>query len=138
MHQVNNWNVFAHQTTLQSLEIGGIFSFNFFFFYDNLNMCARMGTVFWNMTHLEKLPPTGLHANLLNQEIPFLDAFMINMGLCMSPQAMFAKFLIAIAFSEKIGDNPPRTDWYEEKWLKVSVANPKKQVFKHNLFFLKV
>lgn len=78
----------------------------------------RMGTVFWNMTFLEKLPVTGLHANLLNTEIFFLDAFMINMGLCMSPSIMFIKFLIAIAFSEKIGDNPPRMDWYEEKWLK--------------------
>jgi hypothetical protein len=78
-----------------------------------------MGTIFWNMTNLQVLPPTGMHANPPDKEMNFLDAFVHNMGLCMSPALMFNKLLIAIAFSEKIGDNPPDEDWYEEIWLKV-------------------
>lgn len=79
-----------------------------------------MGTMFWNMTQLDQLPETGMHANEVGQPVQFIDAHMYNMGLCMSPSVMFNKFLIALAFSEIIHDDPPDENWYEDKWLNVS------------------
>jgi hypothetical protein len=47
-----------------------------------------MGTIFWNMSSVEYLPFTGMHANEVGQQMKFVDAFMHNMGLCMSPGLM--------------------------------------------------
>ena len=65
----------------------------------------------------------------------YLDAYMHNMGLCMNPTTMLNKFLIAIAFSEYIGDSPPDEAWYEDAWL--NVCNNLKPFF-FFFFFLRI
>ena len=75
----------------------------------------RWGTVFWNMTALDALPVTGKHANV--DGMGFVDAYVHNMGLCMSERAMMNKFVIAVAMSKTIDDSPPDQRWYHDSWL---------------------
>ena len=77
---------------------------------------GRLGTIFWNMNKIDKIPPTGRHAVL--QVPPFISAYNHNFGFAVSPKVMYWKHLTALAFSQKIGDAMPNEDWYEEKWLK--------------------
>jgi hypothetical protein len=83
----------------------------------------RTGVVFWNMDGIDKLPdtfrqgePTDYWLNLLHG-IYTLDAFVHNLGFCVSEQAMFWKHLLALGFSQKIGDTQPNENWFEDKWL---------------------
>lgn len=46
-----------------------------------------------------------------------LNAFVNNLGFCISKKNMYWKHLTALAFGKIIGDSPPNEDWYEKKWL---------------------
>lgn len=59
---------------------------------------------------------------------------MHNMGLCMNPRAMLNKFLIALAFSQKIHDSPPDERWYKEVRSKFFILK-KKTNKKHSKYY---
>lgn len=74
----------------------------------------RIGTMFWNLKIVDKLPETGAQANI--GQVPIIiNTFVHNMGFCASPEVMRWKHLTAIAFSTIIGDAPPNEDWLD-KW----------------------
>lgn len=84
----------------------------------------RLGTIFWNMNKIDKIPPTGRHATPYELP-PFLNVYNHNFGFCVSNKIMYWKHMTAIGFAEKIKDSIPNEDWYEEKWLKWNDTNNK-------------
>ena len=79
---------------------------------------TRLASMFWKMEGLDKLPETGRHADPLMEFVNRLTAKVHNLGFSASVDTMYIKHLLALGFSQKIGDSPPNEDWYEEKWLK--------------------
>lgn len=75
----------------------------------------RASAVFWRMDELDKMPYTLRQGERL--PVYRLQSHVHNFGFCMSRQIMFWKHLLALAFSQKIGDGQPNEDWFEEKWL---------------------
>jgi hypothetical protein len=75
----------------------------------------RTGVVFWRMDDLDEMPPTLRQGERL--PVFRLSTHVHNFGFCMSKQTMFWKHLLALAFSQKIGDGQPDENWFEEKWL---------------------
>jgi hypothetical protein len=83
---------------------------------------GRLSTVFWNMKNLNKIPPTGRHAQTTgkyNQKhkmgMAYLQAHVHNLGFCFSDNVMYWKHMTAIGFSQKIGDSPPGEAWLD-RW----------------------
>lgn len=77
----------------------------------------RTGVVFWNITGLDRLPDTKRQGEPVYIKMETLDSFVHNFGFCLSEQAMFWKHLLALGFSQKIGDSQPNENWFEDKWL---------------------
>lgn len=75
---------------------------------------GRLSCVFWNLQNLDRIPQTGRHANIPN--IPFLNSYVYNLGFCVSDKTMFMKHVLAIGFSQKIGDSLPNYGWLDNKW----------------------
>ncbi|MEO5374222.1 MAG: hypothetical protein H7840_08070 [Alphaproteobacteria bacterium] len=89
-------------------------------------MRSRSATVFWNLHHVDQMPPTARAAEPLNQPLPELTAITHNFGFCISWNAMFWKHVLALAFSAAIGDSIPAEDWLVETWTKWDpIANNK-------------
>ena len=76
----------------------------------------RPGVLFWNMHHVDQLPPTGRQADAPGWVQ--LSASVHNMGFAVSEKVMRWKHLTAMAFSAKINDSLPNESWLEEKWMK--------------------
>jgi len=79
----------------------------------------RPGAVFYNLELLEDgLPETQKNPLPKDSGVPiqWLDAFVFNLGFCVSEETMFAKHLTAISFSAVIKDSKPNPDWFEDKW----------------------
>lgn len=73
----------------------------------------RSGAMFWNMRHLDQLPPTGRGGDASRKST---QAFIHNMGFAFGDTTMYWKHMTALAFSRKIGDAQPNEGWYD-KWL---------------------
>lgn len=41
----------------------------------------------------------------------------LNYGFCFSPELMYYKHLLALGFSNQIGDSVPSETWYKDKWF---------------------
>lgn len=76
----------------------------------------RFASMLWNLKNLDKMPPTGRHAN--SEDLKKIDAFVHNFGFAVSEKTMYWKHMTALGFYQEINDSPPNEDWYEEKWLK--------------------
>jgi len=74
----------------------------------------RMCTVFWDMKNLDKLPETGRQGNSFGMAA--IDAYTHNFGFCFNEKTMYWKHLLALGFSQKIGDSMPDELWYD-RWL---------------------
>lgn len=79
----------------------------------------RLGSVFWDMRKLSKVPKTHKHAQVIkpSKKPDFLKAYVHDFGFCVSEKSMYWKHLIAIGISQAIADSPPNEDWYEDVWL---------------------
>lgn len=86
---------------------------------------GRLSCVFWNLKILEKIPPTGKHANISG--IGFMNAYVHNMGFCMSEKNMYWKHLLSIGFSQAIKDSEPNELWYD-KWKNWSLSSGNKDL----------
>jgi len=78
----------------------------------------RPGAVFYDLEKMEGLPETQKNPLPLNASFPtqWLDAFVYNLGFCVSEEAMLMKHLCAIGFSAVVGDSEPNPDWFEKTW----------------------
>lgn len=78
----------------------------------------RIGSVFWNMDSLDKLPNTGRQAEW-KRNIKTLTTHVHNFGFAVSEKSMWNKHSIALGLQGKLGDmkNGINEDWYENKWL---------------------
>jgi hypothetical protein len=86
----------------------------------------RIGTVFWKLSKVGKLPetrPSGVGAGFY-----FLKSHVHNLGFCLSKEVMFWKHVLALNFSKIIGDTQPREDWYESTWLNWHPVNNNKDL----------
>jgi hypothetical protein len=46
-----------------------------------------------------------------------MTAITHNLGFCVSRKSMYWKHLLALAFSNPLGDSAPDENWLDEKWL---------------------
>jgi len=88
---------------------------------------GRLATVFWNLKKVDKIPPTGRHAQPRGQGMPYLQAHVHNLGFCFSEKVMYWKHMTAIGFSQKIGDSPPGEAWLD-RWLNWDFKNNNKNL----------
>lgn len=75
---------------------------------------SRKAAMFWDMTNLDRMPPTNRHFDAGG--MGRLQAFVHNLGFCASAQVMYWKHLTAIGYCQKIGDSPPNEAWYDDVW----------------------
>lgn len=73
----------------------------------------RTGAVLWNMNKIDRLPETFRQAE--SKDIQRLASYVHNFGFAFSEKVMYWKHMLALGFSEKIGDGQPNERWLE-KW----------------------
>lgn len=83
----------------------------------NRALRIRLSCMFWDVRNIGQIPKTRRHANIYNpSKVTRLNAFVHNLGFCISEEAMYWKHMTALGFSQKIDDSPPIEDWYERVW----------------------
>ncbi len=77
---------------------------------------GRSTAVAWNLKRsgITQIPRTRRAGDI--EGLPLLDAYLHNMGFCLSPETVLWKHLTAMAFSRDIHDSPPDPAWYD-RWL---------------------
>ena len=75
---------------------------------------TRKAAMFWNMTYLDRMPPTNRHADAAGWVR--LQSFVHNLGFCASANTIYWKHLTAIGYCQKIGDSTPNESWYDDVW----------------------
>jgi len=75
----------------------------------------RYGAVLWDLSKLDRIPKTFRHANSCVKIPVIKNARVHNFGFCMDDHTMFYKFLVALGYSEKIGDSVPSEAWFD-RW----------------------
>lgn len=80
----------------------------------------RHSVIVWQTTSMARLPTTQRFADpapLTGLHLHWLQSAVYNFGFCLSEAAMRTKHLLALAFSQRIGDSVPNAAWYEDVWL---------------------
>ncbi len=77
---------------------------------------GRSTAVFWNLARsgITAIPRTRRAGDIA--VMPILDAYLHNLGFCLTPGTMLYKHLAAMAFSRDIQDSQPDPAWYD-RWL---------------------
>ena len=86
----------------------------------------RTSSVLWNLSNLKEIPLTRRQAD--HKDMKFINAYVHNMGFCISEKNMYWKHLLALAFSSKIEDSVPNENWYEKTWLNWDFQNNNKNL----------
>lgn len=76
----------------------------------------RTGAVLWSLRG-DLMPPTRRQGEPVDGPLPRLDAYVHNLGFCVSEKTMRLKHECALWFSKAIGDSIPNDRWVDEKWL---------------------
>lgn len=73
---------------------------------------TRKGCIWWPMLTHPVIPETGTHAEPVMGGMRWTDAKVHDLGFCVTPEVMWVKHELSMAFSAQIGDSPPNPHWY--------------------------
>tara|TARA_R110002167_G_scaffold120232_1_gene298000 strand:- start:3020 stop:3871 length:852 start_codon:yes stop_codon:yes gene_type:complete len=88
--------------------------------YLALRTSDRLAAIWWYLGNIDKIPPTGFHADLpwpFGLEFSYLESRVFNLGFCVCDGTMYWKHLSSMAYAKLIGDSAPIESWYKDKWL---------------------
>jgi len=77
----------------------------------------RPGVICFDLREDIIMPKTGKNCMPYLQCEMFPKVFTYNFGYCLSPENMYWKIMVTLAFTTVVHDSLPDENWYEDTWL---------------------
>jgi hypothetical protein len=78
----------------------------------------RPGVICFDLREDIIMPKTGKNCMPYLECEMFPKVFTYNFGYCLSPENMYWKIMVTLAFTTVVHDSLPDENWYEDTWLK--------------------